>query len=712
MISIDCISDKLIFSSPDSSKAVMKAFVEKTKESFTMVGDIAAIRPGQTLSIRGDWTVSARHGRQFSVEDWTEKSPDSLEAIKRYLGSGMFRGIGPYTAGRIVARFGEKALEIIDNTPERLVKERLLTQKKLEAFKEKWQQLRAERNSLIFLRGLGLSATKASKVLKAMPSDLEKQIKSSPYSILEVAEGISFREADAIAMNLGLASNDSRRIAAAIIFMLKQASEEGHTFLHRSSLLAYVTSLIGCSKEETEAEIANMLAAKTIFAIEDGIYTPMMYYCETGVARRLKQIFDTPSAASTSNSAKKVPEDNIEYDEYQLEAISTALSSKITIITGGPGTGKTTVTRGLISRFSSAGRRILLAAPTGRAAKRMEEATGLEARTIHRLLEYSPVDGFVKNEDNKLKGDVLIVDECSMLDIILFYSLLKAVPNTMSLVMVGDVDQLPSVGPGRVLRDIIESEAFPVVRLTRIFRQAQKSRIVRNAHAVNGGRIPDCSNGADADFFFINKSEPNDIAATITNLVQTRLTKAYGIAPTDIQVLTAVQKGEIGTIALNRLIQGAVNPVGISLSNAGTTFRIQDRVMQTKNNYDKNVFNGDIGTITYIDVKKKQLKVRFEDRNVQYSQEEMIELLPAYAITVHKSQGSEFPVVVMPLSRTHAYMLRRNLLYTAITRARKLCVIVGERDALPEVVSNVSIYSRNSNLRKLLTNTELQTETK
>ena len=390
------------------------------------------------------------------------------------------------------------------------------------------------------------------------------------------------------------------------------------------------------------------------------------------------------------------------YDEIQIQAILTAVQSKILILTGGPGTGKTTTTLGIITAFRETGAEILLAAPTGRAAKRLSETTGMEAKTIHRLLEVSPPDGYQKNAENPLEGDILIVDECSMIDIMLMYHLLKAVPDKMILILVGDVDQLPSVGAGNVLRDMIDSECFPVIRLTRIFRQAQSSRIIMNAHRMNAGRTPDISNGKNSDFFFLEREDPESAARTIVDLVQKRLPRSYRVPPSEIQVLTPMQRGIVGAANLNQALQEAVNPNSDGLRRGGLTYRVRDKVMQIRNNYDKEIFNGDIGIIEKADLEDRTLTVNFDGRLVDYDSTELDELVLAYATTIHKAQGSEYPIVVMPVLMTHYVMLQRNLVYTGITRAKRALIIVGTKKALSLAVRNVTVNKRNTMLKERL----------
>jgi exodeoxyribonuclease V alpha subunit len=455
------------------------------------------------------------------------------------------------------------------------------------------------------------------------------------------------------------------------------------------------------SYKNAAEKIEDALTAAEEFAI----YLPPFYFSEIGVTKRLLKIYSTPSALRLNPlglSERIKLRTGMTYDSVQLEAIRMAVSSKILVLTGGPGTGKTTTTLGIISAFREARAKILLAAPTGRAAKRLSEATGMEAKTIHRLLEAKPPEGYQKNEENPLEGDVLIVDECSMIDIMLMYNLLKAIPDEMILIMVGDIDQLPSVGPGNVLRDVIASGHFPVVRLTRIFRQAQTSRIIMNAHRINAGHMPDLSNGPDSDFFFTEKEDPEEAASTIIDFVKTKLPRYYHVKPADIQVLTPMQRGNIGAANLNQLLQSALNPYPEGLHRGGYIYKPNDKVMQIRNNYDKEVFNGDIGVVETVDMEERELMVRFDDRLVPYDVSELDELVLAYATTIHKSQGSEYPIVVMPVLMSHYVMLQRNLIYTGITRAKKILVIVGTKKALSVAIGNVTVSRRNTLLKERL----------
>ena len=479
--------------------------------------------------------------------------------------------------------------------------------------------------------------------------------------------------------------------------------DKGHVYAEEEQLVKTAGELLEAGEAPIREVLTQMIQAEDLILDGEAIYLPPFYHAECGTARRLRDLavptgrslFDTPFDPSTLTA-----ETGIAYDEIQVAAIRQAVTSKVMVLTGGPGTGKTTTTQGIIAALQKAGLRVLLAAPTGRAAKRMSEATGMEAKTIHRLLEYNPQDGYKRNDENPLEGDALIVDECSMIDILLMNNLLKAVPEGMRLVLVGDIDQLPSVGAGNVLRDIIDSRHIPVVRLVRIFRQAQKSRIVMSAHAINQGKFPDTSNGRDTDFFFMKEDDPERAAETVVRLVKERLPRAYRESPERIQVLTPMQRGIVGAANLNLALQEALNPSGPSLNRGGYTYRQGDRVMQIRNNYDKDVFNGDSGYIREVDTEDRTLTVDFDGKTVEYDVTELDELTLAYATTIHKAQGSEYPIVVMPLLMTHFVMLQRNLIYTGITRAKKICVLIGATKALAYAIRNMAVLKRNTMLKE------------
>jgi len=559
---------------------------------------------------------------------------------------------------------------------------------------------------MVFLQGHGVSSTYAAKIYKTYGKESIDKVLDNPYCLADDIWGIGFKTADSIAQKLGYTNNDPRRCRSGILYTLSKLSEDGHVYSGREQLLKSAKELLQADEEPITAALDEMIEKEDLVTDEDAIFLPPFYYAECGVANKLKRLLETGTSNLFENAVNIeaiVKKTKILYDDVQVAAIRQAVQSKVMVLTGGPGTGKTTTTIGIIAALQSMGLRILLAAPTGRAAKRMSEATGKEAKTIHRLLEYNPAEGYGRNDDNPLDGGALIVDECSMIDIILMNSLLKAIPIDMRLVLVGDIEQLPSVGAGNVLRDIIDSERIPVVRLTRIFRQAMSSRIITNAHRINQGLFPDISNGKDTDFFFIQKEDPSLAAAEIVNIVKNRIPKAFHISTNDIQVLTPMQRSVVGAANLNVILQEAINPEGESLNRGGFKYRMGDRVMQIRNNYDKDVFNGDVGYIESVNMDDRSLTVRFEERHVEYEDSELDELTLAYATTIHKSQGSEYPVVVIPLLMTHFVMLQRNLVYTGITRAKKICIIIGTTKALAYSIHNMVMQKRNTRLKEGLT---------
>ena len=631
--------------------------------------------------------------------------PATIYGIEKYLGSGLVKGIGPKFAQLIVKQFGVDTIEVIETDIERLYEVPGIGKKRVEKIRESWEKQKDIKNVMLFLQGYGVSTAYAAKIYRQYGKESIDKVKENPYRLADDIWGIGFKTADGIAGKMGYGKNDLRRCKSGIIYTLNQLANEGHVYAEEEQLVKAATDLLEAEEDSIRKALADMARTEDL-KIEDGaIYLPPFYYAETGAANRLLALLRESEGnlfATRFNAAELSKAAGITYDEVQLQAIGEALRSKVMVLTGGPGTGKTTTTQGIITALKHLGLRILLAAPTGRAAKRMSEATGMEAKTIHRLLEYNPKDGYKRNDENPLEGDALIVDECSMIDIILMNSLMKAVPTSMRLVMVGDIDQLPSVGAGNVLRDIMESGKIPVIRLTRIFRQAQSSRIVMSAHAINQGRFPDTSNGKDTDFFFMQQEDPERVAAEIVNLVKNRLPKAYHRKTSDIQVLTPMQRGIVGAANLNMALQQALNPSGVSLNRSGYSFRQSDRVMQLRNNYDKDVFNGDLGFVESVDLEERTLAVNFDGRLVEYDASELDELTLAYATTIHKSQGSEYPIVVMPVLMTHYVMLQRNLIYTGITRAKKICVLIGTKKALSFAIRNMTVLKRNTRLKERL----------
>ena len=700
------VVEHITYQNPENGWSVMKVKVKDYKDLVTLTGSLLDVPVGSVLLCEGQWKVDARYGQQFVVESWEEVMPATIYGIEKYLGSGLIKGIGPVYAKAIVSRFGLATIDVIENDIERLLEVPRLGRKRIEKIRESWEKQKDIKEVMVFLQGYGVSTAYAAKIYRQYQKDAIKTVKENPYKLADDIWGIGFKTADSIASKMGYGNSDPRRCRSGIIYTLNQLAEDGHVYADPEQLVTAAKELLQADEEPIRKVVADMIEAKDLIADNDVLYLPPFYHAENGTARRLTTLLSeslfSDMAAEESVSYGNTPDNGIVYDEVQQAAIRQALESKVMVLTGGPGTGKTTTTQGIIAAFKSRGMQILLAAPTGRAAKRMTEATGMEAKTIHRLLEYNPMDGYKRNDENPLEGDVLIVDECSMIDIMLFYNLMKAIPENMRLILVGDIDQLPSVGAGNVLRDIIDSRQIPVVRLTRIFRQAQSSRIVMSAHAINVGQFPNISNGRNTDFFFIKAEDAETIPQLIVSLVRDRLSKTYGYKPKEIQVLTPMQRGNVGAGNLNTELQSALNPSGPALTRGGYTFRQGDKVMQIRNNYDKNVFNGDIGFISAVDTSERTLSVIYDGRVIEYDVSELDELTLAYAITIHKSQGSEFPVVVMPVTMKHFVMLQRNLIYTGITRAKKICVLVGTTKALAYAIHNQTVSKRNTKLKERL----------
>lgn len=707
MAKLRCVVEHITYQNQENGWSVMKVKVKGYDNLVTLTGSLLDVPVGSVLLVDGDWRVDPKYGQQFVAQSWTEVMPATLYGIEKYLGSGLVKGIGPTYAKAIVSRFGLETIDVIENEIERLLEVPRLGKKRMEKIRESWEKQKDIKEVMVFLQGHGVSTAFAAKIYRKYEKDSIAKVKENPYQLADDIWGIGFKTADSIASKMGYEKNDPRRCRSGILYTLNELAEEGHVYAEPEQLVEAAVKLLEAEETPVRQALATMMEVKDVIADNDVIYLPPFYYAENGSAKRLQSLHSDTSLFNSGVAAEPESEyggnnAGIVYDEVQQAAIQKALDSKVMVLTGGPGTGKTTTTQGIIAAFKARHMSILLAAPTGRAAKRMTEATGMEAKTIHRLLEYNPMDGYKRNEENPLEGDALIVDECSMIDILLFYNLMKAIPSNMRLILVGDIDQLPSVGAGNVLRDIIDSRQIPVVRLTRIFRQAQSSRIVMNAHAINAGQFPNIKNGLDTDFFFINQEDADEMVKLIIGLVRDRLPKKYGYPPKEIQVLTPMQRGTVGAGNLNIELQNALNPTGLSLARGGYTFRQGDKVMQIRNNYDKNIFNGDIGYITAVDTNERTLTVTFDSRLVEYDITELDEIVLAYAITIHKSQGSEFPVVVMPVTMKHFIMLQRNLIYTGITRAKRICVLVGTTKALAYAIRNQTVSKRNTKLKERL----------
>ena len=706
MTKLRCVVERITYQNAENGYSVMKVKVKGYDDLVTLVGNLLEVPAGSVLLCEGEWRVDKRYGQQFQCETWEEVMPATAYGIEKYLGSGLVKGIGPKFAKLIVGHFGTDTIEVIETDIERLYEVPGIGKKRVEKIRESWEKQKDIKNVMLFLQGFGVSTAYAAKIYRQYGKESIDKVKENPYRLADDIWGIGFKTADGIARKMGYEMNDERRLRSGLIYTLNQLADEGHCYAEEQQLIATARQLLEADEECIRTAMTHAIETEDLMLDGTGIYLPPFYYAECGTANRLSTLVHTKEVGSIFTArfdlAKLQRETGIEYDEVQVEAIRQAIASKVMVLTGGPGTGKTTTTKAIIAALQSAGMRILLAAPTGRAAKRMSEATGMEAKTIHRLLEYNPQDGYKRNDENPLEGDALIVDECSMIDIILMNNLTKALPTTMRLVLVGDIDQLPSVGAGNVLRDIIDSGVIPVVRLTRIFRQAQSSRIVMSAHAINRGCFPDISNGQHTDFFFMKQEEPEKVAETIVSLVRDRLPKAYRQPTANIQVLTPMQRGVVGAANLNMALQQALNHNTAALVRGGYTFKEGDRVMQLRNNYDKDVYNGDLGYVRSVDMEERTLTVDFDGQTVEYEASELDELTLAYATTIHKSQGSEYPIVVMPVLMTHYVMLQRNLIYTGITRAKKICVLVGQTKALAYAIHNMKVLKRNTRLKERL----------
>lgn len=705
-----CVVERITYQNADNGYTVLKCAVKNAQDLVTVVGIMPDTHVGSVLALEGVWKVDAKYGRQFSVEKFEETLPATVYGIEKYLGSGLIKGVGPKFARRIVEKFGKDTLDVIEENPDALIEVEGIGRVRVERIRKSWEEQKEIKNIMLFLQGHEVSTSHATKIFKTYGSDSISVVQENPYRLADDIWGIGFKTADTIAEKMGIEKDRFIRLRSGILYTLNKLSENGHCYAVREQLIKAAVQLLEVEEAELEITLDEMLRTEEVIREEEAIYLPPFFFSETGCAKRLLKLLaaerrvqmDVDTVMETV-MGRTGQGQHITYDEVQLEAIRAAVSSKIMVLTGGPGTGKTTTTMGIIAAYRAAGCRIVLAAPTGRAAKRMSEATGMEAKTIHRLLEYKPPEGYQRKEENPLEGDVLILDECSMIDIMLMYNLLKAMPEQMTLIMVGDTDQLPSVGAGNVLKDIISSGRIPVVRLSRIFRQARGSRIIMNAHRINKGEQIDMRGGRDSDFFFAAKETNEEVVELLVKYCTENLPRYYHVdALQDIQVLTPMQRGVCGAANLNQVLQEAMNPGSIFLRRGGTQYRLHDKVMQIRNDYDKEVFNGDIGVINHVDMEERELTVNFDGREVVYDVSELEELTLAYATTIHKSQGSEYPIVVMPFTMSHYVMLQRNLLYTGVTRAKKILVLIGEKKAVWYAVKNETTADRNTKLAERL----------
>jgi exodeoxyribonuclease V alpha subunit len=706
----------IIYANAENGYTVARSRVENEPGQTTLVGFMPNVSPGEVLELTGDWKEHPKFGRQFAVQTCQQFMPATEAGIRRYLGSGLIRGLGPVMAARIVDRFGREVLELMDNEPQRLLEVEGIGPKKLKTIRDSWNGQHQIRGLMLFLQTHEIPPGFATRIFRRYGQDSLAKVKENPYNLANDVPGIGFRMADAMALKLGFAPDCRERLEAAVLYSLRQFSDRGHVFAPLEQLVALACEITGGEEVLGIEGVVAALAEQKRIVLEplsgrdgDAVYLMSFYRMECEAAMRLQEIASHPAGEwpdgiepILSNEERR---SRLSLSEEQRKAVLKACTSKVCIITGGPGTGKTTITRMICRVLSEMKLKVKLAAPTGRAAKRLSEATGYGAATIHRLLGFSPEGGFTHNEGKKLKAQALIVDEVSMLDLPLLQHLLRALPLTCRLIMVGDVDQLPSVGPGNVLRDLLRSGSVPSCTLTQIYRQARESLIVVNAHRINMGQYPleGERDPGRTDFFWVEQENPARIVELILQMACERIPSVYGLDPMqDIQVLAPMHKGEVGTLNLNGLLQERLNPRGTELRRGTTAFRVGDRVLQMRNNYEKEVFNGDLGWIRRIDEEEGEVVVEFEGRPVRYAYEEMDELLLAYAISVHKSQGSEYPAVIMPVVTQHYVLLQRNLLYTALTRARKLAVLIGGKRALGLALKNVDSGRRFTRLEERL----------
>jgi exodeoxyribonuclease V alpha subunit len=694
--------ERIVYLNEHNHYTVAKLKVRGNPDLVTVVGHLAGITPGQVLKLSGAWETHPKYGQQFRTAGYTVSLPAQIHGIEKYLGSGLIKGIGPEMAKRLVERFGSKALEVIERSPDDLLSVEGIGEKRLQMILNAWEDQSDIRDVMIFLQGHGVSTGYSAKIFKQYGQNAIRVVRENPYRLASDIFGIGFLIADSIAEKVGIAKDAIIRAEAGILHVLEKVSEEGHVFVLHDLLLDRAEALLEIDRTALDTAVRNLAASGSIVLEEFGggmtaVYLKAFHAAEVGLANRLKALLSVPikGLGMDVRRIEKLVLHRlaIMLSEEQWVGLQTALSQKVAIITGGPGTGKTTLVKAILAVFEAAGKQVLLCAPTGRAAKRLSEITGHEAKTIHRLLAYNfKSGGFQKNEKDPLDADVVIVDETSMVDTFLMYHLVKAVHMNAALILVGDVYQLPSVGPGNILRDMIDSEQVPVVFLKKIFRQARESLIIVNAHRINQGfspTIPDSNRDTVQDFYFIQQEDPEKVLSTILELCCERIPDRFSLDPlTDIQVLSPMHKGIVGTTNLNRVLQHALNPSDDIIERMGRTFKFRDKVMQIRNDYVKDVFNGDIGTISRIDRDMQRITVNFDGRAVDYQFVDLDQLVLAYAVSVHKSQGSEYGAVILPVMTQHFILLQRNLIYTGVTRAKKLVVLIGTKQALAIALRN------------------------
>ena len=714
--------ERVTYFNPENGYSVIRLKPARGADLITLVGNLPELTPGEHVRLQGQWTSHTEYGRQFKAEKCEQTLPATVEGIRRYLGSGLIKGVGPKTAERIVQAFGAETLNVIDLEPQRLREVPDIGPKRYRLIREAWDTQKHIKEVMIFLQGHGVSTGLAVKIYKQYGDESLNVVRTDPYQLARDIWGIGFRTADKIARALGLPPDAPTRLEAGLAFALSEMADEGNVFVPQPELVQIAAELLELSPDLLPAALDRLEAARRIQrdqlagATAPAVYLMPFYQAEVHVAARLKTLLSAPVSrladvaaldwASVFSGGQAQP-GGVPLSDEQRQAVQLALTHKVCVLTGGPGTGKTTTLRTLIQLLERRHHPVALGSPTGRAAKRLSEATGRPAQTLHRLLGFAPQGGFKFNEQQRLPAHMVVVDEVSMLDLLLTNNLLKAIDPAAHLLLVGDVDQLPSVGAGNVLHDLVESGQVPVARLGTIFRQAAGSHIITNAHRINHGQVPVFDREA-TDFFLFPEDEAEPAAERVVEVVHERIPRRFGLDPlADVQVLAPMHRGAAGVGNLNVKLQAALNPPAAAKAErqlGGRIFRAGDRVMQIRNNYQKDAFNGDIGRLAEVDTENQSLTVVYDGRPVVYEWSEADELVHAYAVSIHKAQGSEFPAVVVPLVSQHYMMLQRNLLYTAITRAKKLCVVVGSRKAIAIAVRNAKVARRWTGLAQRLRN--------
>ena len=713
--------ERITYINEENGYTIARVRIPGERDLVTVVGNLTAPTPGEVIHMTGEWANHPRYGRQFRIDRYRSLVPATVSGIERYLGSGLIKGIGPVMARRIVRAFGESTLDVIDNRIDELSQVEGIGKKRIAMIHRAWEDQKEIREVMIFLQAHGVSSAYATRIFKQYGKASIQVVRENPYRLATDIFGIGFVTADRIAQKLGFSKDSQARVEAGILYVLNELADEGNVYYPYDPLLERCRDILEVAKDHVVRAFGT-IALQNRIVVEDlnqgigsllenhkAVYLSRYYRAETSMAARLKGLMKSPSAIRRIDSDKALAwvQDRLSIllARKQAEAVRCALESKTLVITGGPGTGKTTIIHAVLRILIKLDLRIFLAAPTGRAAKRMAEATGFEAKTIHRMLEFSlQKGGFQRNEHHPLECDVLVVDEASMIDTVLMHHLMQAVPATATLILVGDVNQLPSVGPGNVLRDIIDSGAVPVVILNEIFRQARESKIIVNAHRIQQGEIPPLTPAdPDDDFHFIHQEDPDQVLRIVRELVRDRIpARFYLDSLNDIQVLTPMHRGIVGAENLNRELQEALNPRGEAIVRGPRRFRVGDKVMQIRNDYDREIFNGDIGRIRGVEPESGEVVVDFDGRPVPYEPSDLDELVLAYAISVHKSQGSEYPAVIIPVLTQHYVLLQRNLIYTAVTRGKRLVVMVGTAKALGIAVRNNRTEKRYSSLGRRL----------